>query len=177
MSSRWKLPALITLLATVFLCSAAGAEEPVKIGFVDMQKALNTSSSGKSAVEKLKGLMEAKTAELQNEKVAIDKMKDDLDKQGLLMNETARRDREAELRRLERDLSRKFNDSKEEVSQEQERLMEVIRKDLFKVTEELGREKGFTIVLERQYSGIIYATDSVDLTEEIIKRYDSWKSQ
>ncbi len=177
MSSRWKVPALITLLATVFLCSAAGAEEPVKVGFVDMQKALNSSSSGRAAVERLKGLMEAKTGELQNEKAAIDKMKDDLDKQGLLMNETARREREDELRRLERDLSRKFNDSKEEIGKEQERLMEGIRKDLFKITEEVGREKGFTLVLERQYSGIIYATDSIDLTDEIIKRYDSWKSR
>jgi len=177
MSPSWKMPALVIVLAAVFLYSPVRAEEPLKIGFVDVQKALNASSSGKTAVEKLRTLFEEKKAELEREKAAIEQRKDELDKQALLMNDATRREREDAIRRLERNWTRKINDSKEEMGKQEARYLDQIRVDLLKVIEELGREKGYLLILEKNASAVMYAPVSIDMTEEVVKRYDAWKSQ
>jgi len=177
MLSRISLAAGLTVTVLLLLCFPAAAQDAVKIGYVDMQRALNESDQGTKALESLKVLMDNKKNELQAEKELIDKKKDELDKQGLLLNETTRREREDEIRRLERDHSRKFSDTKEELSRQEAKLTATIRTDLMKVVSEVGKDEGYTLVLEKQFSAILFAPDTIDLTDEVIKRYNLWKNQ
>ena len=177
MLPSWKMPALATALAVLFLASPAIAQEGAKIGYIDLQKALNASSSGKAAVDQLRGIFEEKKINLEREKASIEQRKDELDKQGLLLNESTRREREEEIRRMERDHNRKFSDSKEELSREEAKYTEGIRFDLLKIVEELGKETGYLLILEKQFSAILYAPESIDLTGSVIKRYDAWENR
>jgi outer membrane protein len=168
-----------TIAATAALCVllAAGAapaqESTTKLAFVDMQKALNESKAGKKALGELQKLMEERKSGLQKQKEAIEKKKDELDKQGLLLNEDTRKSRETEIRTLERDYSRTLSDLKEEFGRRESEFTDGIRKDLLKVIEKIGKEGGYTLVLEKQYSAILYAPTNIDLTEQLIKRYDA----
>ena len=88
------LPARIAAAAALCVLLAAGAapaQETVKLAFVDMQKALNESQSGKKALGELQKLMEERKGGLQKQKEALEKKKDELDKQGLLLNEDTRK--------------------------------------------------------------------------------------
>ena len=161
--------ALVILLAA----GAATAQEPVKLAFVDMQKALNESKSGKKALGELQKLMEERKNGLQKQKEALERKKDELDKQGLLLNEDTRKSRESEIRTLERDYTRTLSDLKEEFGRRESEFTDGIRKDLLKVIEKVGKEGGYTLVLEKQYSAILYAPTTIDLTETLIKRYDA----
>jgi outer membrane protein len=177
MSPHRKAPALFLLLAALFCASPLLAQEPSKIGYVDVQKALNASTAGRTAVEKLRALFEERKVELEREKASIEQRKDELDKQALLMNDATRRERQDEIRRLERDWTRKINDSKEEMSQQEARFLDQIRREIQTVIDELGQEQGYLLILEKNASAVMYAPESIDLTEEVVKRYDAWKSQ
>jgi len=170
------MPARISAAAALVVLLAAGAataQESVKIAYVDMQKALNESKSGKKALSELQKLMEERKSGLQKQKEALDRKKDELDKQGLLLNEDTRKSRESEVRTLERDYSRTLSDLKEEFGRRESEFTDVIRKDLLKVIEKIGKEGAYTLVLEKQYSAILYAPATIDLTETLIKRYDA----
>lgn len=170
------LPARIAAtaaLCTLLVAGAASAQEAVKIAFVDMQKALNESKSGKKALGELQKLIDERKSNLQKQKETLEKKKDELDKQGLLLNEDTRKLRETEVRTLERDLSRSLSDLKEEMGRRESEFTDGIRKDLLKVIEKIGKEGGYTLVLEKQYSAILYAPATIDLTETLIKRYDA----
>jgi outer membrane protein len=170
------LPARIAATAALGILLAAGAasaQEAVKIAFVDMQKALNESKSGKKALGELQKLIDERKNNLQKQKETLEKKKDELDKQGLLLNEDTRKLRETEVRTLERDLSRSLSDLKEEMGRRESEFTDGIRKDLLKVIEKIGKEGGYTLVLEKQYSAILYAPATIDLTETLIKRYDA----
>ncbi len=170
------MPARIAAAAALCILLAAGAaaaQEPVKLGFVDMQKALNESKAGKKALGELQKLMEARKSGLQQQKETLERKKDELDKQGLLLNEETRKSRESEVRTLERDYSRTLSDLKEEFGRRESEFTDGIRKDLLKVIEKIGKEEGYTLVLEKQYSAILYAPATIDLTEALIKRYDA----
>ena len=172
-----KLAAFTALLgALAILPARLSAQEKLPVGFVDMQRALNESATGKVALERLRSMMESKQRELQKEKELIEQKKDELDKQGLLLNENTRREREDEIRRMERDHTRRFSDTKEELGREEAKYTAEIRTDLLKIIEELGKEKGYTLILEKQFSAILYAPESIDLTDMVIQRYDAWKS-
>ena len=136
--------ALVVLLAA----GAAAAQEPVKIAYVDMQKALNESKSGKKALGELQKLMEERKNGLQKQKEALERKKDELDKQGLLLNEDTRKSRESEIRTLERDYTRSLSDLKEEFGRRESEFTDGIRKDLLKVIEKIGKEGSYTLVLE-----------------------------
>lgn len=166
--------ACVAVLLALLPASSSFAEG-IKLGFVDMQKALNDSETGQIAVENMKKLMDAKKAELQEMKLVIDGKKDELDKQGLLLNDDTRREREEEIRRLERDHTRTFNDVKEEIRLEEGKQTEKIRQELMVIVSEVSREQGYTLVLEKQFSAILYAPETIDMTAEIIKRYDEGK--
>lgn len=172
------MPARIAAAAALCILLAAGAapapaQETVKVAFVDMQKALNESRTGKKALGELQRLMDDRKGGLQKQKEALEKKKDELDKQSLLLNEDTRKIRETEIRTLERDLSRTLSDLKEEMGRRESEFTDGIRKDLLKVIEKIGKEGGYTLVLERQYSAILYAPATIDLTETLIKRYDA----
>ena len=160
-------------LCALLIPGALPAQEPIKLGYVDMQKALNESKAGKKALGELQKLMEERKSGLQKQKEALEKRKDELDKQGLLLNEETRKTRENEIRTLERDYSRTLSDLKEEFGRRESEFTDGIRKDLLKVIENIGKEGGYTLLLEKQYSAILYAPTTIDLTETLIKRYDA----
>jgi outer membrane protein len=160
-------------LCILLVAGAASAQEMTKLAFIDMQRALNESKSGKKALGELQKLMEERKGGLQKQKEALEKKKDELDKQGLLLNEDTRKNRESEIRTLERDYSRTLSDLKEEFGRRESEFTDGIRKDLLKVTEKIGKEGNFTLILEKQYSAILYAPTTIDLTETLIKRYDA----
>ena len=173
MRMKSTIAAAAIAFGTLVAAGPAPAEEPVKIAYVDMQKALNESRAGKKALGELQKLMEERKAGLQRQKDAIEKKKEELDKQGLLLNEETRKNRENEIRTLERDYSRTLSDLKDEFGRREGEYTDGIRKDLLKVMEKIGKEGGYTLVLEKQYSAILYAPASIDLTETLIKRYDA----
>lgn len=165
--------AALCILAPAPAAAQEAAPDRVRIGYVDMQKALNESVAGKKALDELKKLMDKRREELQKQKDTLERNKDELDKQGLLLNEETRRKRENDIRTLERDYSRALSDLKEEFTRREAEYTDGIRKDLLKVIERMGREGGYTLVLEKQFSAILYAPPGIDMTDTVIRRYDA----
>ena len=165
--------ALGAALCLLLVAGTAPAQDPLKLAYVDMQKALNESRAGKKALGELQKLAEERKSGLQKQKEALEKKKEELDKQALMLNEDARKSRESEIRTLERDLSRTMSDLKEEFGRRESEFTDAIRKDLIKVVEKIGKEGGYTLVLEKNFSAILYAPPTIDLTETLIKRYDA----
>jgi outer membrane protein len=177
MTIRWNVLFPSILLSLCLLSPAVMAQEAVKIGFVDMQRALNESAEGKRALSELKSLMEEKRASLQQEKAIIEQKKEELDNQGLLLNEATRLEREEEIRRLERDHSRRFSDTKDELSGLEGKFTGRIRTELLQLVNAIGKENSYLLVLEKQFSAILYAPESIDMTDLVIQRFDELKNR
>jgi len=143
----------------------------VKIGFVDLDRALNESRAGKSALEKLQTKIEETESSLLKEKQDLERLRADIDKKGLLLKETERRKLEKEFQRRVRNYQREMRDSQEELNQRKNELMADILKGLEKVVTAIGKKEKFTLILER--SQVLYTDQGVDITDTVIKRYDS----
>jgi outer membrane protein len=163
----------IILFLGGWLGSALAAE--LKIGFVDIQKAVNECNAGKEAkkaitkeVEKIQRLIIEKQRELQT-------MKESLDKQGPMLNPEARTTKEKEYQNKLREFQRWGEDIQNETNQKRMEMERNISLGLQRVIKKLGEEEGYALVLERNENIVLFASKSIDLTDRVIKIFDVQK--
>lgn len=147
------------------------SQEGVKIGFVDLDRALNESKAGRSALEKLQAKVKETESSLLKEKRNLERLRREIDKKGILLKEAERRNLEKEFQKRVRNYQRGMRDSQEELNQRKNELMADILKELEKVVTEIGKKEKFTLILERNQ--VLYTDQVVDITDSVIKRYDS----
>lgn len=164
---------LVALAAAALLCLGAGAAwAETKIGVVDIQRALNESNQGKKAKERLSARVEKMQADLKLKKEELERLDGELQKQSALLSSDAKRDRERDFDRKKRDYADLVRDYQEEIQQAELTATQPILKELEEVIGKMGREQGFSVILESKMSGVIYSAKGIDLTEAVIKAYN-----
>jgi|GEM_PF-6727180 len=79
-----------SIVGSLLLASVAFGADGGKLGYIDMQKALNLSDSGKEAKEQLAAKVKKYQDEINAKQEELKKLKDDLEKQSVLLSEAAR---------------------------------------------------------------------------------------
>ena len=162
-------------LALVLALVPVGASAQLKLGFVDLQRALNDSSAGRKAKEDFKKQVDKLQGTLQKQKGEIDGLKSQIEKKALVMKEDERRNLEKDYQRRLRDFERSYKDSQGELQQKDGELTADLLRQLQEVIEDFGKSGGYTMILERSTSSVLYGDASIDLTEAIIAAFDEKK--
>jgi outer membrane protein len=167
----------------------AGQASPsaLKVGIVDLDRALKESASGKQALATLKQFRDKVVKEINDKKRQKDAkentlrdLQTELTSQGMVLSDSAKRNKEETYRRQARDL-RKFIDDSNRFIEESERelrereaeLTSGLLRDLLNIVRAVGQEESFTIIFERNDRILLFVADAIDLTEKIIKRFDT----
>jgi outer membrane protein len=145
-------------------------QEKVRIGFVDLQKAIRDSQAGKRAREQFQAEIKKIESGLLKEKQDLERLKSDLEKKGLLLKAEERRSMEKEFQRRARGYQRQMKDSREELRQREAEMTGSILKELEKVVTKIGEQEKFTLILER--TQVLYTDQGVDITDRVIKSFD-----
>jgi len=174
-SFRIAVAVLFSLAVGGLLTGRVYSQALIKIGSVDIQRALNECDTGKEAkkaltkeVEKFQRLVAEKQKELQD-------MKESLDKQVIMLTPEARRTREKELQARLRDFQRWGEDVQNELNQKRAEMERNILVDLQKVVQKLGADGGYTLILEKNQNIVFFSSKSIDMTDLVIKTYDGQK--
>jgi len=163
---------ILLLLVCIGLVATPAMAETQKIGYVDLQKALNLSVAGKEAKEKIKAKVQTYDAEVRQRQEELKKLKDDLEKQAMLLSEEARNAKERDYQQKVKDYQRFTKDIQETLQQTDADLTRKILETLLKVVQDVGKSEGYTLVLEKTESSIVYADESIDISDEVIKAFD-----
>lgn len=161
----------LVLFLTLLCIPAVGAQDRVKIGFIDIQRAISDSNAGKRAKERFQAQVKKAEAELLKEKTELERLKADLDKKGPLMKEEERRNLEVDLQRRYVNYQRTMTDQQQELRQKEGALTGDILKELEKIVNEIGKSDKFTLILERNQ--ILYSDQGIDVTNKVIEVFNS----
>lgn len=163
-----------TLLLVVVLVLFAGSSvhADMKVGIVDLMKALNESDSGKKAKADLETLIKSKQSVLDEKGKEIEKLKADLEKQSSVLSAEAKKSKEEDLEKLMREYQRLVTDSQSEVKKKESELTGDILKDIRAIVEKMGEEAGYTIILENADGLVLYSKKDINLTDVVIKKYN-----
>ena len=167
---------LSVVMLTLIAVPAALAADAMKVGYVDLQKALNMSAAGKAAKEKMKVKFKDYDAEVQKKQEELKKLKDDLEKQAMLLSAEARAAKERDYQQKVKDYQRLTKDIQEELQQTDADYTRKILEEIFKVVQQIGKQEGYTLILEKTESSILFASDGIDMTERVIQAFDKQSS-
>ncbi|HVE84297.1 MAG TPA: OmpH family outer membrane protein [Myxococcales bacterium] len=153
------------------------ARAELKVGYVDLQRALSEVEEARAAKARLQSSVNAKQKELEKEQDALRKEKETLDKQMSTMNDEARRAKQTEFEGKYVALMQKLERSKAELAESEQKELAPILGRMQKVISQVAEREGLTLVLDKN-SGLLYAPPSLELTNEVVRLYnDQFKSK
>jgi outer membrane protein len=159
------------LLAGILACCITAAPAfaaDLKLGYIDMQRALNASEAGKEAKEQLAARVKKYQEEINTKQEDIKKLKDELEKQGMLLSESARAAKEKDYQQRLKEFQRFTKDAQDELQGKDEEFTRKILEGMEKVIQEFGRKNGYTFIFVKN-EGMLFVDDKVDVTEEVLK--------
>lgn len=171
MRHTWLL-ALVAIAAVSFVDRGIARAE-IKLGYVDLQKALNDTDDGKRAKSRLKGIFDRKQKELDAKQNELKKMKEDLDKQRTILDAKAIASKERDLQEKFVALQGIYVKHQKELSEEEAKLTRNIFKRMQSIIASIAQAEGLSFVFEKTESSILYAKAEFDLTGQVVRRYNA----
>jgi len=157
------------LLAGAAVCSAT----EMKIGYIDIQRAVVESKRGKSANEKFTVEANRIRDDIMKEKEKIEQAADMLQKQSAMLTDDVRRSKELDMARRQRDYERMVEDQKTELQLREAQLTGEILEELIPIVRDYGKKHGFSIIFERSERVVLHIDPTLDLTDKIIAILDA----
>lgn len=145
--------------------------QAVRIGIVDVQQVLNQSQKGLGVKQRLDQERAARQKELDARQQEVMKLQTEFEKQAPVLSEQAKRERSDAIQRKVRDVRRIAEDANRDFEKRVREAEMDITREIFGTIQEYGKDQGYTVILER--GSVVFGSPAVDLTAEIIKRYDA----
>ncbi len=174
----FKLGIVILFSVLLSLCFSPHVSYPleqIKMGVLDVQKILNESDAGKKAKSDLEALIKLKQANIDEKGKAIEKLKNEIEKQSSVLSNEAKRNKEDELEKLVREYQRLVQDSQSEVKKKEAELTDLILQEIYELVNKIGDEEDYSLILERGV--VVYSDKTLDITENVLKKYNESKAK
>ena len=162
------------LVVVAVLMAASFAQAQGKIGFVDMQKAIQSTAAGKKAKEELEKDFNKKKKELEKKEADLKKMGEDLEKKKSVLSEEALGKKQAEFQEEMLKYRDVVGKSQVEIQKKERDLTAPILEKMKKVISKISKAGGYSLVLENSQM-VLYADQGADLTDAVVKAFEKEK--
>lgn len=165
---------LIVFLA--LLVSVGFAQQNLKIGVVNSQEVLEKSAEGKKVMAQIQSRDSKAQADIAKLDEDIRNLETRLNTQRLTLTQEALLNMQSDLERKRTERKRFAEDQVRDMNELTARLFQRIQDELLPIIEELGKERELDIIFDLGRSGAIYFNPTIDLTAEVIQKYDASKA-
>jgi outer membrane protein len=174
MKIRFGIPAVAALLLVPGVWGQSSGATPAKVGVISVQVAIQSTAEGKQAANELQSQFAPRQTELDNLRKQIEDLQTRLRTASNTLSdeEKARLAREGD--QLTRTYQRKQQDSQDDFNEAEREIVDRIGRKMIDILDKYSKENGYSVVLDTsaQNTPVIYAANTVDVTQDIIKLYD-----
>ncbi len=160
--------AVAALAAPMFAQSA-----PSRVAVIDVQKVLQSSSAGKQAYEKLKKMQEDRIAKAKKMDEEINALDNDINSKKLSLSEDKLNEMQKQLSDKKIAMQRYAQDADREVGEARDKSLMELENKIKPVIDQIGKEMGLAAIFNKFESGLIYASDAIDITDSVITRFNA----
>ncbi len=145
-----------------------------KVGIIAFQNCIISTKDGQKAAADLTGRFAPKKSDLEKKQSTIAQLQDQLRKGTNTMSEEAKQKLMREIDQNTKSLNRETEDAQAELDQEQNKIMQELGQRIIAVIDKYAKENGYTLIVDvsSQQTPVIYAANSIDITQDIIALYD-----
>jgi outer membrane protein len=154
--------------------SAAPATAGTKVGVIQVQAAMGQTKEGQKAAAELETKMAPRKKELEGKQSEIKDLQDRLQRGGNTLSDSAKEDLTRNIDTKTKAYNRDIEDAQAELEAEQQKLINVLGQKMMAVIDKYAQANGIAIVLDvsNQNTPVLYASNTVDITKEVIDPYD-----
>ena len=173
-----KARTLIPLMIGIMLvCTVASfAQQAIKLAVVNSARAFEASSEGKKAIVQFQERDTKVKGDIQRLEDSIRALENRLSTGRLTMTQEALVATQADIDKKTTERKRYEEDATREFQQFQANIVQRIRTEMFTIIQALRKEKAYDLVIDLQNSGIVDFDPGIDITDEVIRRYDASKA-
>ena len=166
--------ALIAAVASAQGTTApAPAAGPLKIGVINVERLVQESALGNEAFNRVKKLNDTKKEEGEKLSKELRDMEQKLADQGSAMADDKRDALQKSYQEKAIAFKRFQDDANRDLEAAQKKELSELERRVFPVINQVGKEKGYTLILNKFQSGLVFVEDSVDITDEVLKVFNT----
>ena len=144
-----------------------------KYAFINIQRIAAESAQGKSLSSRVQALNNQKVTQLNEKNKALQTAQQKLDSGASVLSEAARGQLEKDIDRQQTEIQRFTDDAQKEVQELQNELQAEFQQKLGPIIQQVAQEKKLEILFSALDAGIVWADAGLDLTNEVIRRFDA----
>jgi len=160
-------------LVSVLLWGTAAQDEPVKIGVVDIDQAISSTEEGKAAREEFARKQRDAEAEVQPMYERYKELEDELKAKKFVLSDEALFQKQLDLAEMRNQIQNKMKELEGQLKVDQKRLEGPLTAKLIGIIEDIGKSRGFTMILRRGTPGVLYTREALDITDLVIEKYNA----
>lgn len=154
------------LVSGLSLSAMAISAAELKVGYVQVDKILQEAPQTVESGKKLEREFSPRTQELERLQKQIRDQEAALDKDGLTMSETERRNKERDVANNKLEFQRKQRELREDINLRKNEELSVLQDRINKAVTAVAEAEGYDLVV---YSGVAFASKKVDITDKVLK--------
>ncbi len=162
----------MALLVVVMLVATSGMAQ-VNIAVIDIQRVVTDSDAGKEALGNLQKLQDAKIAQGRAIQENMDALREQLSKQRFTLTEAKVAELSKEIEDKGIEMQRFQDDAQRELDEARRSALGGLEERILPVIDQVGKERNMTMIFNKFQSGLVYADESVDITDEVIRRFNT----
>ena len=158
--------AIGALVIAAALVAAQGAQaQALKIGVVNFGRLLEESPQAKAAQQALENEFMPRQRDVAAQQKTLQEKADKLQKEAAVMSEADRVRTEREVRDLELNVNRRFNELQEDLNLRRNEEVGKMQRALLTEVQAYARANGYQLIVS---DGVLYAADALDITPQLV---------
>jgi outer membrane protein len=162
---------MTVIMAVIGIAGSAHAADIAKIGIIDAQRILETSSAGKTAQAQIKEKSVGMAEELKKRGGEVELLRTQLEREAMVMSQEKREDARREFRIKLNDFKGLEKKYRGELKQLEQKLVGRIQSDIISLTQEIGKQGGYLLIINKP--AVLYSPTSIDITDQVIQKYNA----
>lgn len=166
-----------TFMASAVLLGLTGtsALAQSKVGTINIQQAIISTRDGQKAAAELQTRFDPKRKDIEKGNVTLQAKQQQLQKMGTVGSDEVKRKLAADIDLDGKRLQRDSEDAQAEFDQEQQKVLNELGGRIMQVINKFATDNGYSMILDisSQQTPVIWASNTVDITNDVIKIYDS----
>jgi outer membrane protein len=159
---------IAALAAPMFAQTAA----PARVAVINVQKVLAESTAGKAALERLKKMQDDRVAKAKKMDEEVQSIDNQINTKKMSLSEEKLAELTKDLSDRKISMQRYAQDADREVQEARDRSLQDLEKQIMPLINQIGKEMGFAAIFNKFESGLVYASDAIDITDMVVKRFN-----
>jgi outer membrane protein len=144
-----------------------------KIGVVDVERLVDETDEGRRAKARLKAIFEQKQKDLDLKQTEFQEMTKQFEKQKLVMKPDAREARQKEMRDKWVELQGVLVKHQQDFAAKEADFVRDLLQKASRIIQKIAETNGLTLVLQKRPDVVLYAQPQLDVTADLIRRFNA----